>query len=162
MCNRVDNIDGLAQNREALAQNREACQSSCNINRVKTSVKPKHTLCVVMFNAQSIRSKFEEFRCYMAIHKPDMVCVTETWVSESFNGDRLQDFTILGYNMFSYCREFRQGGGILLYVNNMYCATRVEDTLKRKDVESIWIELKIGVKNKRDLRIGTFYRQEIF
>ena len=41
----------------------------------------------------------------MAVHKPDIVCITETWVSESFCGDRLQDFELLGYSMFSYCIE---------------------------------------------------------
>ena len=31
------------------------------------------------------------------------------WVSEGYNSDRLQDFELQGYNMFSYCRESRQG-----------------------------------------------------
>ena len=66
-----------------------------------------------MFNAQSIRSKFDEFRCYVADQKSDIIRVTETWVSEVFCGDRLQDIELQGYNMFSYCRESRQGGGVV-------------------------------------------------
>ena len=112
----------------------------------------------VLLNAQSIRSKFDEFRCFVAVQKPDIVCVTETWVSEGFNGDRLQDYELQGYHMFSYCREVRQGGGILIYVNSLYSATRVEEPLKAKGVESVWIDVKIGVGTRDELRIGVFYR----
>ena len=119
--------------------------SKCNMN------------CMLM-NAQSLRSKFDEFRCVLAIQKPDIVCVTETWVSEGFWGDRLQYFELQSYNMFSYCRESRQGGGVFLYVNNLYYATRVEDSTKAKEVESIWIDVKNGTRSSDVLRIGAFYR----
>ena len=79
----------------------------------KNSTQSTSLLSVVMFNAQSLRSKLNEFRCFIAVYKPDIICVTETWVSESFCGDRLEDFEVQGYNLFSYCRESRQGGGYL-------------------------------------------------
>ena len=60
-------------------------------------------------NVQSIRSKFDEFQCFVALEKADIFCVTETWVSEGFNGYILQDFEIGGYDLFSYCRETMTG-----------------------------------------------------
>ena len=48
--------------------------------------------------------------------------------------------------MFSYCRESRQGGGVLMYVNSLFCSVRVDDPLKAKDLESIWIDVKIGAR----------------
>ena len=87
---------------------------SLHYARKKHDIKCKRKISCVMINAQSIRSKFDEFRCYIAVKKPDIVCVTETWVSESFCGDRLEDFELQGYTMFSYCREVRQGGGVFM------------------------------------------------
>ena len=113
---------------------------------------------IVMFNAQSLRSKLDEFRCFMDIQKPDIVCITETWVSEGVYGDRLQDFELHGYNLYSCCREFRPGGGVFIYVNNLYCTTRVSDHFKAKEVESVWIDVKIEARNNRMLRIGALYR----
>ena len=112
----------------------------------------------VMLNAQSIRSKFNEFECYVALEKPDIICVTETWVSEEFNGDRLQDFELRGYNMFSYCRAKRQGGGVFIYVNSSYSVSRVDDPSKAGSVESVWLDITTGAGNGGKLRIAGFYR----
>ena len=92
------------------------------------------------------------------VEMPDIVCITETWVSEGFCGDRLQDFELPGYNMFEYCRESRQGGGVLLYVNSLYRAMKIEDPLKDKTVESIWVDVKLCSMINSKLRIGAFYR----
>ena len=125
---------------------------------LKKQASLKRSITCVMFNAQSIRAKLDEFQCYFALERPDIICVTETWVSEVFNGDRLQDFELQGYNMFSYCRELRQGGGLFVYVNNLYSATGVDDPSKVKTVESLWVDTKIGNGNRGGLRIGAFYR----
>ena len=130
----------------------------CNSAGTEYDLRAVHNVKCVMLNAQSIRSKFDEFKCYLAVNTPDIVCVTETWVSESFNGDRLTDFEVQGYNMFSCCRESKQGGGILIYVNSMYSVLRVDDTLKVKQVESIWIDVKLGKDINDDVRFGVFYR----
>jgi len=47
---------------------------------------------------------------------------------------------------------------VLVYVNSLYCATRVDDSGKVKAVESIWLDIKIGSGNSGKLRIGAFYR----
>ena len=146
-------------NGRGTSTSREIGRHHVNNNRAGTVGRVKHRdVCCMMLNAQSIRSKFDEFRCYIALQAPDIICVTETWVSESFCGDRLQDFELQGYNLFSYCRDSRQGGGVFLYVNNLYCTMSVTDSFKAKEVESIWIDVQIGVSKKEELRIGAFYR----
>ena len=140
-----------------LARNKLADRGIINCTGSKPARSGNKIRCL-MFNAQSIRSKFDEFRCYIAIEMPDIICITETWTSENFCGDRLQDFELQGYNMFSYCRELRQGGGVLLYVNSLFCALRVDDPLKSKIAESVWIDVRIASVNKSKLRIGAFYR----
>ena len=84
----------------------------------KNNIKCKRNISCVMFNVQSIRSKFDDFRCYIAAEKPDIVCVTNTRVSKTC-GDRLEEFELQGYDMFSYCRETKQGGRVFMYVNSL-------------------------------------------
>ena len=60
--------------------------------------------------------------------------------------------------MFSRCRESRQGGGVMVYVNSMFCATRVDEPGKDELVESLWLDVKVGGKDK--IRIGAFYRAD--
>ena len=143
---------------EVSARSKKAKQFLGKTKSTKYSVKYNCNVSIVMFNAQSLRSKFDEFRCFVAIQSPDIVCVTETWVSEDFYGDRLQDYELPGYNLFSYCRKSRQGGGVFIYVNSLYCATKVGDPVKAKEVESVWIDVKISARDKHNLRIGAFYR----
>ena len=51
-------------------------------------------------NARSLRSKFDEFQCFVALEKLDIICVIEKWVGEGLNKDRLHDFEIGGYDLF--------------------------------------------------------------
>ena len=52
--------------------------------------------------------------------------------------------------MFAFCRESCQGGGVLLYVNSLYCSVTVDDPLKTKEVESMWIDVKCVQELKED------------
>ena len=79
-------------------------------------------------------------------------------LSDGFNGDRLQDLEIGGYDLFSYCREAQQGGGIFGYVSSLLCATVVADCMKENTVESIWLDIKTGSDKRHTLRVGAFYR----
>ena len=60
--------------------------------------------------------------------------------------------------MFLYCRESHQGGGVFVYVNNLLCAIEFIDAYKVAEVESIWLDMKMGSGSRNMLRIGTFYR----
>ena len=113
----------------------------------------------MMFNARSLRSKFDEFRCYVADEKPDVICITESWVSEEYFGDNLQDFEIEGYSLFTFDRgRSVKGGGVMLYVNSLYGAKELVDNDKNSDVESVWLDVSLEKDRNSRLRIGAFYR----
>ena len=100
----------------------------------------------LMLNAQSIRSKFEEFKCYVFKEQPDLVCITECWLNEERFWDRLEDFEFNGFHMFSYSRsQSMKGGGVLIYVNCMFSAIQVKDIDKNKTVEFIWHDITLDV-----------------
>ena len=112
-----------------------------------------------MFNAQSIRSKFDELLCYVAEEEPDFICITEAWVSEGYFGDNLLDYQIQGYNTFSCDRgSEKKGGGILIYVNELLSATLLPDNHKNLSVESLWLDVTVGKGKSGRVRVGAFYR----
>ena len=165
---RYDNGDGLGYRTSYLA-NRDGSSSrvhsGSSSRKGRTSQQDKAqtsfrtSVKCMMFNAQSIRSKFDEFRCYVAEEEPDFVCITEAWVSEGYFGDDLQDYEIQGYNMFSCNRgPAVKGGGIMLYVNSLFSSQIVADAAKNASVESIWLDVAVGKGNSNKLRIGALYR----
>ena len=49
-------------------------------------------------NARSVRNKWNEFISYFYSEDIDIACITETWISETYFGDNLGSFNIIGYN----------------------------------------------------------------
>ena len=56
----------------------------------------------------------------MTVHDFDIVCVTESWVSQKFNKDILSEYELRGYSSYFYERDDRQGGGVVLYVKSSF------------------------------------------
>ena len=55
------------------------------------------------------------FRSLMAVEKPDIVGITETWISTNTR-DFLGEFEIPGYKLFKKDRTGKKGGGVLLFI----------------------------------------------
>lgn len=86
----------------------------------------------------------------------DIICITETWISENILNDDISEYLLDGYQLYSYERVNRLGGGVLLYIRSTYCSSLQEDIKESKDVESIWVKVIDG-KGKSKL-FGAFYR----
>ena len=74
-----------------------------------------------MLNAQGIRLKFNEFKCYISSKMSDIACITEIWIRGVLwrrIGQRIGSIGLwlARAQYVSYCRESQQGGGALLYV----------------------------------------------
>ena len=72
----------------------------------------------IYMNARSIRNKVNEFKSYVEAEDLDIIIVTETWVKYSrvegntfSERDQLSEFQINRYELFSYERKGREGGG---------------------------------------------------
>ena len=68
-----------------------------------------------MFNAQSIRNKVDLFRAQIAIEKPDVIGITETWIHTDTR-DFVGEYTVQGYKLFKKDRIDKEGGGVMLYI----------------------------------------------
>ena len=64
-------------------------------------------------NARSIRNKIPEFKTYIGIYKPEIVGITESWLSDMDLDDLFDD---IGYSIIRLDRKDRKGGGILILI----------------------------------------------
>ena len=53
-------------------------------------------LSIMYFNARSIFNKFDKFELLVLDHKPDMVCITETWAHKNIFNAKL---SLSGYTL---------------------------------------------------------------
>jgi hypothetical protein len=64
------------------------------------------------FSARSILPKSDELRILVEDNNPDVICITESWLSqETCNAE----ISIPGFLLYRHDRD-RHGGGILMYV----------------------------------------------
>ena len=77
---------------------------TCNVN----------SLSVLYFNARSIVPKFHSLCSEVEIHKPDIVCLVETWLNDEILDSEI---TLTNYQLHRLDRN-RHGGGIIIYTHN--------------------------------------------
>jgi exonuclease III len=113
------------------------------------NVNETTNLTVWYTNATSLNNKIDELRLLVNIHKPDVVCVTETWFKLE------SDVNINSYNIFRLDRP-THGGGVCIYVRNNITSNESNlDRLNKTDIEQIWTRLCLG---EQKLLIGCIYR----
>lgn len=107
---------------------------------------------IAHLNVRSLFTGFKEFSSLIIDNKLDVVCVSETWLSEHIPSDIMK---VDGYHLFRKDRSGR-GGGVGMFVRNEYKAVEVLNDFGNVDgVELIWLEIKIkGGK----LLVGVIYR----
>ena len=107
-------------------------------------------------NARSLRNKFRELIAEVVIKDYDVICVSESWVSEDYNKDLLSEYEISGFDMHIFQRIYKQGVGVILYAKSDLVVTEVNCTKQGMDVESVWVDI-VAEKNV-SVRVGLFYR----
>ncbi|BHF74287.1 hypothetical protein SprV_0401737200 [Sparganum proliferum] len=103
-------------------------------------------------NAQSLLSKLDELKIYVNRTLPDVISITEMWLSASVD-DR--EVALSGYHLFRKDRSGRQGGGVLTYVKYGLFASEKAGQLART-TETLW--LTIQTPGSQPLEILTVYR----
>jgi ribonucleases P/MRP protein subunit RPP40 len=106
-------------------------------------------------NARSIVNKRDELELYVLEEKPDLIGITETWLTISIEDAELN---IEGYTLLRKDRILGnklRGGGVLLYIKNSINVVLREDFSNKHFEESIWCDLELG--GEKTL-IGICYR----
>ena len=68
---------------------------------------------MLYFNARSLSPKLDELRVLCDFNKPEIVCITETWLCDDIS---LTECSISGYNSIR-CDRHRHGGGVAFFVS---------------------------------------------
>uniref|UniRef100_A0A670IXP3 Reverse transcriptase domain-containing protein n=1 Tax=Podarcis muralis TaxID=64176 RepID=A0A670IXP3_PODMU len=104
-------------------------------------------------NAQSMGNKQDELELLVQQTKYDIIGITETWWDKSHDCNVIME----GYNLFQRNRPDKKGGGVALYVRDVYTCEEIQDLEPQSQSESIWVKIK-GEKNNSDLIVGVYYR----
>ena len=67
---------------------------------------------VLYFNVRSLLPKIDELRALSQVHKPHLICITETWLDNQILDSEV---CIDDYDIVRHDRN-RQGGGVLIFV----------------------------------------------
>jgi hypothetical protein len=65
----------------------------------------------IHINCQSIVKKMEEISIFCCIYKPDILCISESWLQNQHND---YEFRINGYDIQRCDRSERTGGGTII------------------------------------------------
>ena len=76
----------------------------------------------------------------------DVMCVTETWLHESFSGSLLVNN--LQYNVFRYDRRLKIGGGCAIFTRKIISAVRISfpAIVMLDGIEAVAVEINPGEK----------------
>ncbi|BHF81444.1 hypothetical protein SprV_0702457400 [Sparganum proliferum] len=103
-------------------------------------------------NVQSILPKLDELKIHICDLSPDVVSLTESWLSENVDDRELM---LPGFQLFRRDRRERQGGGVVTYVKHGLLVSEKTEQFACS-AETIW--LTIRVPGSQSLEVLTVYR----
>ena len=92
---------------------------------------------LLICNARSFAPKIDELQCIVANNEVDIVCVSETWLS-----DEIPDPPLLNYVFYRRDRTYTSGGGVAVYVNCKIGSCRLDAPDLDGISESLWVQLR--------------------
>ena len=113
--------------------------------------QPTYLPTILYINCRSLNTwKLEELKTYVTIHKPNLICLTETWLDQ----DKQQLIHIDGYDNHFSNHKNRLGGGVCI-LSSTNLGVSVISAHTSKTLSTIWI--LVPVNTFRPLIIGCIY-----
>ena len=102
-------------------------------------------------NTRSLYKNFDEFKAIIEELKPNIVCVTETWLK-----DHHQDIEVRinGYELIRKDRTDMRGGGVAMYYTNRLIVKQIEI---ESNYEILIFDIK--TKNSKSFKLCILYRK---
>lgn len=93
---------------------------------------------LLLTNTNRIINKIDELSVLAGSLRPQLIAITETWLSDSIPDSCI---SLKNYVIFRHDRPERQGGGVLLYVDNcIQCSQLLH--LNSTKFEVLWVKLR--------------------
>ena len=110
----------------------ENCIQVFPVTQSKTSIPS-----LLLSNVCHIGNKVDELQGVAKINNASIAIVTESWLTSEAPSSSM---SIGEYNIYRKDRNNRQGGGVVVYVNNYLRSKRLSD-LENEDKEVLWLKL---------------------
>ena len=108
-----------------------------------------NSLSVLFYNTRSILPKFDGLCSELEIHKPDIICLVESWLSDEVLDSEI---SLTNYQLYRLDRN-RHGGGIIIYTHNNLTTELV--TKGPHNLEFMAVSVSNGISK---FCISLFYR----
>ena len=128
------------------------CQENKTKDKPKASAIKKNKLRILLVNFQSVKQKAADVKVLIELHKPDLICGTETWLNEEISSSEIFPDS---YVIFRNDRTDKGGGGVLHAIKKNLVSSQIQDPA---NCELVWSEIQ--VRGRKPLIIGTFYRTQ--
>ena len=116
---------------------------------------PGEGLRVLYTNSRSLGNKINELRAIAASEKPDILCISESWINLQ-NKHFKAEYVIEGYKLFNTDRAGnKKGGGVVMYVKDTIRSSIKTEFKTCKESETVWVEIK---NDRKSLVLGLVYR----
>ena len=134
------------KNRGRAEASNEKSYNNCNT---------REGLSVYYTNSRSLGNKINELRAIAASEKPDILCISESWINLQYKHFKAE-YVIEGYRLFNTDRAGnRKGGGVVIYVKDrIRCGIKTEIKTCNES-ETVWVEIK---NDRKSLVLGLIYR----
>jgi hypothetical protein len=108
---------------------------------------------LIYTNIQSIYNKLDELKLLIHEQSPDIIVLTETWLSDDISN---AEVAIGGYHIYRKDRmSGRKGGGLLLYLKDELSGSMYNPAITSSS-ETLWVSMQLPKSCK--LFIGVVYR----
>ena len=104
-------------------------------------------------NIRSIVGKIDELRLFMSNKSLDVLCVSESWLSENIDDSEVR---IEGYVCVRKDRINRRGGGLIVYIKEHLSFKNLDLNDDNDDIETLWLEIIRG--KSKPILLGCVYR----
>ncbi len=121
----------------------------------KCNVSMKGNLSLIHFNARSLQRNFGKIKDYLKqFSRFSVIAVSESWLTYK----KEVDVELDDYELFTTNRINRNGGGVVLYVNNAFKCKKVETM--STSVENIMemVTVEINIEGHKNILISCVYR----
>lgn len=108
---------------------------------------------VIHVNIRSLEPKMVLLKPWVALYKPNIITISETWLSSDIPDSRVN---IANYVLYRSDRCSRSGGGVAIYVSNDLVSELITPTVSPLHFEGIFV--KIHFHENKYLTIGSIYR----
>ena len=119
---------------EHTVQNKKWTSDTSNTPNV---IKKNRLICLYM-NARSIMNKMTALEASILEYDPNVIGITESWTTENHLQSELQ---LEGYTCYRRDRmmyERSKGGGVLLYMKNIFLHGEKNDITVNNSTEALW------------------------